>query len=97
MCVSSVGILLISEYSSPCRYYLPISHLTQTMQSDIEFRSCRICGGVVTVVKVIVINVASRLDGRWTTRCRAGLLSKTNTVNIDTKIPLLSDISLLVF
>jgi len=67
------------------------------MQSDIEFRCWRICGGVVAVVKGIAMTVVSRLDCRWTTRCRACILSKTNTVDIDTKIPLLADIGLLVF
>jgi hypothetical protein len=67
------------------------------MQSDIEFRCCRICGGVVAVVKVIVMAVASSLDGRWTTLCTACLHSKTNTVHIDTKTTFLADIGLLVF
>jgi len=71
--------------------------LTQTMQSDVEFRCCRMCFGVVTVVKVIAMTVASMLDCRSTIRCRACVLSEMNTVYVDIKIPLLADISLLVF
>ena len=72
-------------------------HLTQTMQSEIEFRCSRICGGVVAVVKVMAMTVASKLDCRSMIRCRACVLSKINTVDIDTIIPLLADICLLVF